>query len=488
MTSQPATPHSQTVTVIRNASWIVAWNGDDRRHEYLKDGDLAFEGDRIIHVGGRYDGPAATEIDGRGRLVSPGFVNIHSHPLSEPMNKGILDELGSPRLYMSSLYEFMPLFRPDDEGRTACTQVALSEALLSGVTTLVDLSVPYHDWIDLLARSGIRAVAAPMYRSARWFTKNGHVVEYEWDEAAGRAAMDEAMAAIDTATAHPCGRITGMVAPSQIDTCTADLIRDSFAEAQARGIQFQIHAAQSVVEFHEITRRHGRTPLQWLDDLGVLAPGAIVGHGIFLNDHPWVHWPQARDFDLLRDSGAAVAHCPTVFQRRGIAMRTVGRYIRAGIPIGIGTDTYPHNMLEELRHALINSRLLSGDPYDLRTHHIFDAATIGGARILGRDDIGRLAPGAKADLFLADVTHPAMRPVRDPLRSLIYVAAERAVKDVFVDGRRVVQDGAVLAFDLPDALERLEAAQRRAEEVFATLDFAGRSHLQASPLTYPVAG
>lgn len=473
-------------TVIRNAAWIIAWNADTQSHIFLHDGDVAFSGDRIIQVGGRFDGEATREIDGRNRLVSPGFVNIHSHPLSEPMNKGILDELGSPRLYMSSLYEFMPLFRPDDEGRTACTQVALSELLMSGVTTLVDLSVGYDNWLELLATSGIRAVAAPMYRSARWFTKNGHVVEYEWDEAAGRAAMDEALGFIDRANADPSGRLSGMMAPSQIDTCTADLIRDSFAEAQSRNIPFQIHAAQSIVEFHEITRRHGRTPVEWLDDLGVLAPGAIIGHGIFLNDHPWVHWPQGNDFDLLRDSGAAVAHCPTVFQRRGIAMRTVGRYLRNGIPVGIGTDTYPHNMLEEMRHALINSRLLSGDAYDLRTHHIFDAATVGGAAILGRDDIGRLAVGAKADLFLADVTHPAMRPVRDPLRSLIYVAAERAVRDVFVDGRHVVVDGTVPAFDLPDALERLEAAQRRAEIEFAKLDFAGRTHDQASPLTFPL--
>lgn len=475
-----------TTTVIRNADWVVAWNSDTERHEYLQGENVVFRGDRIVQVGGHFDGEFDHEIDGRGRLVSPGLVNIHSHPLSEPMNKGFLDELGSPGLYMSSLYEFMPLFRPDAEGTTACTEVALSELLLSGVTTLTDMSVPYDNWIDLLDRSGIRAVLSPMYRSARWYTKNGHVVEYEWDEQAGRDAMAAAMKVIDQADAHPSGRLSGMVSPSQIDTCTAELIRDSFDEAQSRGVPFQIHAAQSVVEFHEITRRHGRTPMEWLSDIGVLQKGAIIGHGIFLNSHSSVHWPEADDFTLLRDSGAAVAHCPTVFQRRGIAMQSVGRYIRAGIPVGIGTDTYPHNMLEEMRNALINSRLMSGNPFDLRTHDIFDAATVGGAAILGRDDIGRLAPGAKADLFMADVTHPAMRPLRDPLRSLIYVAAERAVRDVFIDGRQVVSEGKVAAFDLDDATARLEEAQRRAEVKFTELDFAGRHPLEASPLTYEV--
>ena len=148
------------VTVIRNAAWIVAHEAG--AHTYLKDGDVAFEGDKIIHVGGPYDGVADVEIDGRDRLVSPGLVNIHSHPSSEAMNKGMLDELGSPKLGMSSLYEFMPLFRPDDEGRQACVEVTYSELLLSGVTTLVDLSVAWDGWLDSFAASGLRFVVSPM--------------------------------------------------------------------------------------------------------------------------------------------------------------------------------------------------------------------------------------------------------------------------------------------------------------------------------------
>lgn len=473
-----------SVTVIRKAAWIVAYNAEAGTHRYLHDGDVAFERDRIIHVGGHYDGVAETEIDGSNRLVSPGLVNIHSHPSSEAMNKGMLDELGSPRLGMSSLYEFMPLFRPDDDGRRACVEVTYSELLLSGVTTLVDLSVAWDGWVDTMAASGLRGIVSPMYRSARWYTDNGHVVNYEWEEDGGRAAMNEAIEVIDAAIAHPSGRLSGMVSPSQIDTCTAELISESFELAQKRGLKFQIHAAQSVVEFTEITRRHGVTPLEWLDSLGVLKPGAIIGHCIFLNDYGHVFWPEADDFGLLQQSGAAVAHCPTVFQRRGIAMNTVGRYIKGGIDVGIGTDTYPHNMLEEMRNAIYNSRIISKNPYDLRTSDIFDAATLGGAKILGRDDIGRLEVGAKADMFLADITDPAMMPLRDPLRSLIYVAAERAVRDVFVDGRAVVADGKVVAFDLPNALARLQAAQRRAEVAFQGLDFANRPHDVASPYVY----
>lgn len=474
------------VTVIRNADWIVAYDEKSAGHVYLKGGDVAYDGTALIHVGGRYEGPAKTEINGSGRMVMPGLVNIHSHPSSEAMTKGWNDELGTLRLYGSSLYEFMPLFRCDAAGIPACATVTYSELLLSGVTTLVDMSVAWEGWLDVFAGSGLRGVLSPMYRSARWFTKNGHVVEYEWDAKAGEKAMADAMTLLDKASRHPSKRMSGMVSPSQIDTCTPDLIKDSFAEAKRRKLPFQIHAAQSTVEFHEITRRHGKTPVEWLASLGVLSPRSIIGHGIFLDSHTSTHWPKTGDLETLSKSGTSVAHCPVVFHRRGITLQTFGRYVAAGVNMGIGTDTYPHNMLEEMRAALITARIAAVDVYDLRTADVFNAATLGGAKALGRSDIGRLSPGAKADLVLVDVTHPNMRPVRDPVRSLIYAAADRAIKTVIVDGKIVVADGRVLTMDLEKATVDLETAQRRAEKNVASLDWAGRSHAEISPLMLPL--
>src|SRR5262245_47373920 len=225
-------------TVIRNSDWIVGYDASAREHRYVG-GDVAFAGNKLVHVGGRFEGAADREIDGRGFLVMPGLVNIHSHPASEPLNKGWNDEAGSPKLYNSSLYEIMPLLRPDAEGVKAAFKVALCEALQSGVTTLVDLSVAHEGWIEDMAASGLRGVLAPMYRSARWYTDNGHLVKYEWDEAAGRRGMDEALSLVQAAGRHPSGRLSGMIAPAQIDTCSPELIRDSYAEAQRLKLPFQ---------------------------------------------------------------------------------------------------------------------------------------------------------------------------------------------------------------------------------------------------------
>ncbi len=475
-------------TLIRKASFLVTCDADANSHSYRRDCDIAFTDGVIVHLGEGFAGPADETIDGAGMMVMPGLVDIHSHPGSEPLNKGWNDELGSAKLYGSSLYEFMPLFRPDAEGVAACASVAYCELLMSGVTTLVDMSGAWDGWIDLFDRSGLRGVLSPMYRSARWYTRDGHVVAYEWDPASGEKAMAEAMRLLDEVAAHPSGRLTGMVSPSQIDTCTPELIRESFAEAERRDLPFQIHAAQSVVEFHEITRRHGMTPVEWLESLGVLSPRTIIGHGIFLDHHTSaLNWPKRDDIGSIVRSGTSIAHCPVVFQRRGIAIQSVGGYLRRGVNVGIGTDTFPHNMLEELRAVGIGARMVTGDVWDLRLSQIFDCATLGGARALGRSDIGRLAVGAKADIVMVDLGHPMMRPVRDPLRSLVYAAAERAVKTVFVDGRKVVENGKVLTIDYEAATAALQEAQYRAEGRVAEADWAGRSSYEISPYTYPEA-
>jgi len=476
-------------TVIRNAAWLVAWDGaaPGGGHRYLKGADLAFRGETIVHLGPGYDGPVAREVDGAALCVLPGLIDVHSHPLSETMNKGFAEDVGNPRLGWSGLYDYMPAYGPDDAGKLASAEVAYAELLLSGVTTLADLSAPYPGWLELAAQSGLRACLAPAFRSARWYTDNGHEVKYEWSEDGGRGAFRDALEVVDRALNHSSGRLSAMIMPSQIDTCTPELLRDARAAAEERDVPLQIHASQSLVEFHEMTRRHGLTPIQWLESIGFLAPRAIIAHAIFLDSHSWITWGTDRDLDVLARSGASVAHCPTNFVRHGILLESFARYRAARIDIGIGTDTFPHNMIEELRLAALLARVQPRSLVGATTAEVFEAATLGGARLLGREDIGRLAVGAKADLVLVDLEHPAMRPLRDPLRSLVFTAAERAVRDVYVGGAQVVRDGRVLTLDREAALARLDGARRRAEAEVPERDWAGRTGEELSPLTLPVA-
>jgi 5-methylthioadenosine/S-adenosylhomocysteine deaminase len=473
-------------TIFRNVAWVVAWDEARAAHVYRCGIDVAIKGADIAFIGKRFADPADVEIDCTNRLLLPGLVNIHTHPSSEPLRKGITDETRSPGFWHSSLYEFLTVFGNDRAGSVAAMQVALAELLMSGVTTVVDLSIPFEGWLDTLAQSGIRAVAAPMFRDARWLTRNGHELEYAWDKKAGREAFEEARRLIDLANQHASSRLSGMLCPAQVDTCSPELIRDAYDYAVERRLPLQIHAAQSINEFHEMFRRHGKTPIAWLHSIGALSRRTIIGHGIFLDHHPWLHWPTRGDLGLLRDTGATVAHCPTVFMRRGIAMNTFGSYARQGVNLGLGTDTYPHNFLEEMRSAFTISRAVAGTVDDVTTLDVFNAATIGGARALLREDIGRLKVGARADLVLVDLKHPAMMPMREPIRSLLYVAADRAVRDVYVDGERVVADGRVVNLDYQAASEALEEAQKRSMREVPKRDWAGRTADELAPLVLPI--
>ncbi len=474
-------------TCIRNAAWIVAWDASAGCHAYLRDADVVFTGDTIDFVGRHWAGVADTEVDGRERLVIPGLVDIHSHPSTEPFFRGLREEHGVPQMWMSGLYERGQAYRPQTAAdRNAAKTVAYSEMLLTGVTTVADLSGPDEGWIDLAAASGLRVFLAPGYASARWKLEGEWKLGYAWDEAGGRRGFEAALGLIAAARGHASGRLSGIVFPAQIDTCTADLLADSHAAAVSLGVPFTTHCAQSVNEFNEMVNRTGLTPIQWAQRIGVLSPSTILGHAIFTDEHSWVRWHTRRDVAILAETGTSVAHCPSPFARYGHMLEDFGRYGRAGINMGFGTDVAPHNLVEEMRLAAILARIAARDIETTSTAALFHAATVGGATALGRTDIGRVAVGAKADLVLVDLRNPFMRPARDPLRSLVYTAADRAIRDVYVAGSAVVRDGGIVTMDHEAALEALAEAQARMMADTPGHDFRGRTAAEITPLSLPV--
>jgi len=391
-------------------------------------------------------------------------------------------------MHMTGLYERSQAFSaPDDEARVASAEFAYCELLLSGVTSLVDISAAWDGWVEVCARSGMRSFLAPGYASARWRLANDFDRQYAWDETRGREGLAAALATIDGASRHPSGRLSGVVSPMQIDTCTADLLRDSHDAARDRRLPFTVHIAQSVSEVREMIRRHGKTPVQWAYEIGILGPDTILGHALFLDTHSWIRWWTDTDLRLIAESGSSVAHCPTPFARYGQIMENFGGYLRAGVNMGLGTDTAPHNLVEEMRKAAILARIAARDIATVTTSDLLYAVTAGGAKALMRDDLGRIATDKKADLVLVDLAQPQMIPGRDPLRSFVYHAADRAVRDVFIDGSQVVADGKVLTLDQADAADRLCRAQRRMLEAAPRRDYRGRNAEEIVSLSLPLA-
>ena len=477
-------------TWIKNADWVVAWDAESGGHTYICNGDVVFSGSDVTFVGRDYGGPADTTIDGTDVMVMPGLLNLHIHAYMELHGKGFFEDLASKHLWMSQLFEYSWLLQDDEESALAATQASICEMLKSGCTTFAELyctNLPFPNWIDTLAASGMRVYACPMVQSGYWHSPDGQNVLYEWfEEGRVERYYAQALELVDAAEGHNSGRLKGMVGAAQVDTCTEELFKKSKAAAEARGIPFQTHASQSVAEFREMVRRHKKTPVEWLHDIGVLGPDTLIGHCINIDQHPWVNYHEHKDLERLAKTESTVVHCQRAFAQWGDMMHSLGGYRAAGVNMALGTDCYPHDLIEEMRIAGLVSKVSSGNVDLLKTQDVFETATLSAAKALNRDDLGRIAAGAKADIVLVDVKHPTMRPVRDPLKCLIYSGTADAVRDVYVHGDLVVKDRTVLTIDQDDALDRLQEGQNRALARMPEQDWANRSADEIAPFSLPV--
>lgn len=474
------------VTVIRDVETIVAFDPESGSHVYRHGGDVAFDESGLLCVGSRFEGEATTEISGRARMVMPGLIDVHCHSMDEPLAKGIFEDVGTAALWGNALYEYSTLVEGDTDSWAACLTVMIGDLMRSGATTILDIAGVHDTWLEIVAQSGVRGYLAPGFRQANWVVHDSHRLDFEWNDAAGREAFLRALDFVDRARAHPSGRVEGVVAPSQVETCRPELLIEAASEARRRNMRITIHAAQTMAEHEEMLRRTGLTAVQYLDTLGVLGPDVILGHCIFADHHSWTRQRTRNDLATLAERGTTVAHCPVTFARSGMALETLGAYRRRGVNVGIGTDSYPFNMLEEMRQALICSRLGGKSVFDITTGDIFEAATLAGARALGREDIGRLEVGAKADLLVIDLDAPTMRPVYDPLRSLLHCAADRAVEQVYVDGRLTVDRGKPTLIDYDGALREMQAMQDWACARAGSLDSRRRDIATLAPRSLPV--
>lgn len=476
-------------TSIRNIPWAVVLDGASRRHVYRRDVDLFLKDGRISEItpaGARPQGESEPALDGRGMLALPGLVNIHSHPSTEPGYRGVREDHGVPEQQMTGLMERLQAFRLGDDGRQGAATLAYSEMLRAGTTTACDVTLPFDGWLEIMAQSGMRFYAAPTFASARWGMASPQTVTWEWDEAGGLAQFEKAKRVMADAEAHNSRRLDAMVFPAQIDTVTPELFAEGRRHADATGRRFSTHICQSVVEVREMIRRHNMTPVQWAAAQGLLTGDTVLAHCILLDDHPQIRWHTSKDLDLIAESGASVAHCPQPFARYGLAMDHVGRYRARGVNVGLGTDCAPHNLIEEMRLAIVAGRLMSEDIRSLNTAGAFEAATLGGAAALGRDDIGALAPGMAADVVLVDLDHPLMQPARDPLRSFVFHAADRAVRTVLVDGEMVLKDGNPVHLDPATAMARVAEAQARMLRDSTRHDYLGRDGEAIAPLSLEI--
>jgi cytosine/adenosine deaminase-related metal-dependent hydrolase len=492
---------SAPVTLIDGGT-VVAYG--DGGHVLLPQGQVAFAGNTIVFVGRDYHGPVASRIDAAGKLVIPGLINHHM-AFGIHMQFSRLDA-ATPNSYNASLgLGVQPERAYGGDGPGPCdwrasAEFAMASALRSGTTTFAMVpnygSHPYRgrlgsdaELVDCVGRSGLRAyLALPHMSGAVRPTAQGGI-EWAQLDAQGSEGLEQA---VEFARAHDgaCGgRIRTFLFPYQADNCSPQLLAATKQAAQELGCTLKIHTAQYLLDFQEVVRRRGATPIQYLYEQGFLGPEVSVAHAIFTPRHPWTAFPYGADGDtqLLVKSGASVAHCPVVYARTGFALHSFSHYVRAGIPVSLGTDTSPHDMLMEMRAAALLCKLSEADAMTGTAREVFNAATLGGAAALRREDLGRLAPGAKADIVLVDLDKTHLAPVAtfDPIKALVYCATGDDIDTVVVDGVTRVAGGMLLQADFDRLWSGAEAFNSRLRANVAQLHYRDQSLAQLYEPAFP---
>ena len=470
--------------VAVRARHVVAFDG--RGHRLLRDGVVVVESGRILHVGRGFDGAVDATVDGGAGVLTPGLISTHAHLAGSPLDRSFIEDRGRPHFWYSGLFEMLPARAgaQDAEASRACVDFSMAELLRGGVTTVMEIGGEGEYAVARAAHYGLRLYMGLTFRSGQWRTPDGRRVVWEWDEAQGRAGLGRAVELFRKYDGAHGDLVRCYWAPSQVDTCTPELLREAKRWADETRRPYTVHASQSVVEFNEMLARHGTTPVAWLAGLGVLGDNTVLGHAIIVGGSSWTNYPPG-DVRIMADAGCSVAHAPWVFARRGVIMESFARYRAAGVNMSLGTDTCPQSMIEAMRWAAVASKIAERNTEATTAADVFDAATLGGARALGRDDLGRIAPGAVADLVLWKGASWGMTPLRDPIKNIVYNATAEDIERVWVGGRLVVDRGRVLAVDEGAVLAALQAAGERMWPRMRQHDWAGRGVDELSPPTYP---
>jgi 5-methylthioadenosine/S-adenosylhomocysteine deaminase len=471
--------------------WVVAFNGTS--HEVHDRGSVVFEDDRIVHAGAAYTGPADARISARGKLVSPGFINTHVHTAGNAGDYLLLDMAKNDYRtsnYMSFAAPLKGKMTPPPAAAVAAVRTfVFLHALRNGTTTIIDVGGLRGDWdgyARLVDDLGVRVYGGPPFRDRDTYMDAQGRLTYEENVAVGKERLTEAVDFVRKFDKTAQGRLRGLLNAAQVETCTAGLLREGKEAARRLDVPIHTHAGGNLIEFHQIMAEHRKTPVQFLADLGVLDERTLLGHGVFTTAHPWSHYPFGDDLGVLAERGATIGHCPYKYAKMAMTLHSFQRYLDAGVTLAIGTDTYPMDIVAELRWASILAKITDGNYQAGQHRDVFNAATLGGCRFLGRQDLGRLAPGAKADVLLIELDHLGSLVYADPIKALVDAGSGRDVRTVIVDGKVLVQDGRLTRVDETEVYAKAREAARTYWSHVPTWRWDGAGVEQIIPPAFPL--
>jgi cytosine/adenosine deaminase-related metal-dependent hydrolase len=471
--------------------WVVAFTG--KGHEVYEAGSVVFDDDRIVHAGPAWSGSADATLSARGKLVSPGFINTHVHTAGNGGDYLLLDMAKNDYRtanYMSFAAPLKGRMAPPSAAATAAIRTfVFLHALKNGTTTLIDvggLRGDYDGYARLVDELGVRVYGSPPFRDRDTYMDAHGRLTYDENPALGRERLQEAIAFVKSYDKSARGRLRGLLNAAQVETCTERLLREGKDAARQLDVPIHTHAGGNLIEFQRIMDEYRKTPIQFLADIGFLDDRTLIGHAVFTTAHPWPCYPFGQDLRILAERGATIGHCPYKYAKMAMTLHSFQRYVDAGVTVAIGTDTYPMDMLGELRWASILAKVTDGNYQAGQHRDVFNAATLGGCRFLARDDLGRLAPGAKADILLITLDQLGTLVYADPIKALIDAGTARDIHTVIVDGTVLVQDGRLTRVDEDAVYAKAREATRQYWEAVPKWRWDGADVDRIIPPAFPL--
>jgi 8-oxoguanine deaminase len=467
------------------ARFVVGFDGAD--HVVYHDGEVVYQDDRVQFVGHDYAEPVDREVAAGDAIVSPGFLDMNA--LAD-IDHGILDTWPSPDLMTGHVWSeeyFLnrrhELFSREDEQLSR--RYALAQLLLNGITTALPIAAEtYREWCEteeqladmaeIAGDLGIRIYLGPAYRSGINVIRADGSRDVAWDEPRGEDGLRQAVRFVKRYDGAYGGRIRGAFLPCRIETVTPDILRKTKQHAEALGCPIKLHAAQGLPELSMIQKRHGKRSVELLAELGFLGPRVGIPHVFYIGGRNGVPADGADELALLRDTGTTVIHCPIPAARHARSLDTFDSYRQSGVNFALGTDMFPPDIIRAMDYAANMAKQRTGQQTSGAAADLFRTATLGGAQLLGRDDLGRLAPGSKADITIVDLSQLRTGPIDDPIRTMIMNANGSQVKTVIVDGRPVVEDGKIPGLDVEEMRVRAQRYFETYKAAYSERDFLRR--------------
>lgn len=432
---------AQKIDLSITNGWILTM---DNENSELKSGTIYVHQGKILDISAAPLPQYETQkvIDAAGKVVMPGFVNTHTHA-AMTIFRGFADDMALQEWLNDYVFPYEKKY-VTREAVLAGTELAISEMLLSGTTTFADMYFFEKAVAALCEKTGIRAVLAEGLTDFTTPNKKTPAASMAYTEELAQHYRHSALVSI-------------AVAPHAPYSCSAQLLKTARTLAEKYDLLYHTHVAETQWEFDSFRKKHGLTPVEYLNKTGVLYEKTLAAHSVHLT---------AGDISTFAARNVAVAHNPECNMKLASGAAPVPAMLRSGMRVGLGTDGVGSNnnldILQEAHTAALLHKLTSHNAATMPAPQLVRMMTIGGAEALGLDDVtGSLEKGKAADIIIIGMEQPHLVPVYNVYSQIIYSMNSTDIETVIVNGRPMMENRQLLSISKENAIAKVRTVVER---------------------------